>query len=152
MVVQHKLSLFNAGSILFILPLSLSLPLYFPVLYPAFIMGRFKPVEAIKNKINTSKVGSVSLRRVLVVLQFAFSQIFIIATIIAISQMNFIRKADLGFNKDATLVVYMNADSVSRSRHDAFRDALKARSDVKEVSFAFDAPSSDNSLGQQFCF
>jgi putative ABC transport system permease protein len=121
-------------------------------IYPAFIMGRFKPVEAIKNKINTSKVGSVSLRRVLVVMQFAFSQIFIIATIIAISQMNFIRNNELGFSKEATLTVFMNGDSTSRSRHDAFKDALKARSDVKEVSYSFDAPSSENSWSSNFAF
>lgn len=151
MVVQNKLGLFNTGSIIFILAITV-ITIILSGIYPAFIMGRFKPVEAIKNKINTSKVGSVSLRRVLVVLQFAFSQILIIATIIAISQMNFIRKNDLGFNKETTLIVYMNADSASRSRHDAFRDALQARSDVKLISFAFDPPSSDNSWTSNFAF
>jgi len=151
MVVQDKLSIFNTGSFLFILVITLG-TIILSALYPAFIMGRFKPVEAIKNKINTSKVGSVSLRRVLVILQFAFSQIFIIATIIAISQMSFIRKSDLGFNKDALLIVNMNFDSVSRSRHDAFRDALMARSDIKNVSFAFDAPSTQNTWDGNFAF
>lgn len=151
MVVQHKLSLFNTGSVLFIVA-AVFITIVLSGFYPAFIMGRFKPVDAIKNKINTSKVGSVSLRRVLVVMQFAFSQILIIATIIAVGQMDFIRKSDLGFNKDATLVVYLNSDSVSRSRHDAFRDALKSRSDVKNVSFAFDPPSSDNSWNSNFAF
>ncbi len=151
MVVQSELSLFNAGTLLFIITITF-ITIILSGLYPAFIMGRFKPVEAIKNKINTSKVGSVSLRRVLVVLQFAFSQIFIIATVIAISQMNFIRNADLGFNKDAVLLLSMNSDSISRSRHDAFKDALLARSDVKQVSFGFDAPSSDNSWNSNFAF
>lgn len=151
MVVQEKLSLFNGGSMLFILIITL-VTIILSGIYPAFIMGRFKPVEAIKNKINTSKVGSVSLRRVLVVMQFAFSQILIIATIIAISQMNFIRKADLGFNKDALLVLYINSDSVSRMRHDAFKNELMARSDVKQLSFSADPPSSDNSWGSNFAF
>ena len=151
MMVQHKLSLFSTGSVLFILLITI-VTIILSGIYPAMIMGRFKPVEAIKNKINTSKVGSVSLRRVLVVLQFAFSQILIIATIIAVGQMNFIRQSDLGFNKDATLVVYLNSDSVSRSRHSAFKDALKSRSDVKDVSFAFDPPGSDNSWDSNFAF
>lgn len=151
MVVQDKLKLLSTGSILFMVAITLA-TIFLSGIYPAFILGRFKPVEAIKNKINTSKVGSVSLRRVLVVLQFAFSQIFIIATIVAISQMNFIRNNDLGFNKDAVLMVYMNSDSVSRMRHDAFRDALQARNDVKQVSFAFAAPSSDNSWTSNFAF
>jgi putative ABC transport system permease protein len=151
MVVQHQLSLFSTGSMVFLLAVVV-ITIILSGMYPAFIMGRFKPVDAIKNKISTSKVGSVSLRRVLVVLQFAFSQILIIAVIVAVSQMNFIRNSDLGFNKDATLVVYMNSDSVSRMRHDVFRDALLARSDVKDISFAFDAPSSDNSWQSNFAF
>ncbi len=151
MVVQSSLHLFNAGSIGFILAITL-VTIILSGIYPAFIMGRFKPVEAIKNKINTSKVGSVSLRRVLVILQFAFSQIFIIATIIAISQMEFIKKADLGFNKEATLMLTMNADSITSSRHDAFKDALIARSDVKDMSYGFDGPSSDNSWNSNFAY
>ncbi|MBL0355879.1 MAG: ABC transporter permease [Chitinophagaceae bacterium] len=151
MVVQSKLSLFNAGSLLFIFVI-IAVTILLSGVYPAFIMGRFKPVEAIKNKITTSKVGSVSLRRVLVVLQFAFSQIFIIATIIAITQMNFIKSADLGFNKESVLLLTMNSDSVTGSRHEAFKDALMSRSDVKHVCFGFDAPSSDNSWQSNFAF
>ena len=74
------------------------------------MLSRFKPIEAIKNKINTSRVGSKSLRRLLVVLQFSL-QILIIATIIAISQMNYIKNADLGFNKNAVLILNGNSDS-----------------------------------------
>lgn len=151
MVVQNQLHLFSASGILFILSIIL-VTILLSGIYPALVMGRFKPVEAIKNKINTSRVGSVPLRRVLVVLQFAFSQILIIATIIAVSQMNFIKNSNLGFNKDATLIVYMNADSTTRMRHDVLRDALKARSDVKELSFGFDAPSSQNVWSSDFAF
>ena len=150
-VVQSRIDLLNRGSILFILSIMI-VTVFLSGLYPAFVMSRFKPVEAIKNKINSSKVGSISLRRTLVVLQFAFSQMLIIATIIAISQMNFIMTADLGFNKDALLVINGNVDSLAISRHQAFKDALLARSDVRSVSFSFDAPSSDNSWNSNFAF
>jgi putative ABC transport system permease protein len=151
MVVQARLSLFNPASTLFIVAITICTILLSSV-YPAFIMGRFNPIEAIKNQINTSKVGSISLRRVLVVLQFAFSQIFIIATIIAVSQMSFIRQADLGFNKESVLMLNINSDSTTWLRHDAFRNALLARNDVKQVSFGFDAPTSENSWQANFAF
>ncbi|MDX2048010.1 MAG: ABC transporter permease [Chitinophagaceae bacterium] len=151
MVVQNTLNLFNSGSIFFIIAITLA-TIFLSGIYPAFVMGRFKPVEAIKNKINTAKVGSIGLRRVLVVLQFAFSQILIIATIITISQMSFIKNADLGFNKEAVLMIPMNSDSATRTRMQPFKDALMARSDVKQVSFSFDAPSSDNSWQANFAF
>lgn len=151
MVVQSTLRLFNTGSVLFMLAAMLA-TVFLSGFYPAFVMGRFKPVEAIKNKISTTRVGSISLRRILVVLQFSFSQIFIIATIVAVSQMNFIRNADLGFVKESVLTVTINSDSSSMARHPAFKDELLARSDVKQVSFSFDAPSSDNSWQNNFSF
>jgi ABC-type antimicrobial peptide transport system permease subunit len=146
MVVQNRLDLFNSGSILFMAVVFL-LTVFLTGVYPAFVMGRFNPVDAIKNKINTSRLGGISLRRVLVVLQFAFSQIFIIATIISASQMNFIRNADLGFNKSSVLLV-----PVEKEGHDAFRNELLKLPDVKNVSFSFDAPSSGNSWEMNFAF
>ncbi|MBI2731618.1 MAG: ABC transporter permease [Sphingobacteriales bacterium] len=148
---QGTLSLFNTGSIVFILLITL-VTILLSGIYPAFIMGKFKPVEAIKSKINTTKVGSISLRRALVVLQFSFSQIFIIATIIAVSQMNFIRTADLGFNKESVLMLQMNSDSITHSRIKVFKEELLSRSDVKLVSFGLDAPSSGNSWQSNFAF
>lgn len=150
-VVQGEISLFNAGSVLFIIAVTVATTIL-SGLYPAIIMSHFKPIEAIKNRISSSKVGSISLRRILVVLQFAFSQMLIIATIIAISQMNFIKTADLGFNKDAILIVHGNADSIGLARQEAFKDALRARSDVKSVAYSFDAPSSGNSWNSNFAF
>jgi putative ABC transport system permease protein len=149
--VQTELKLFNTGSLLFVF-LTGIVTILLSGLYPSLVMSRFKPIEAIKNKINTSRVGSISLRRALVVLQFAFSQILIIATIIAINQMDFIKSVDLGFNKDAILILQGNTDSVSRARLQPFREALLQRSDVKLASFSFDAPSSENSWGSNFAF
>lgn len=151
MVVQDRLNLFNPGVGLFLI-LSVVVTAFLSGMYPAFIMGRFKPVEAIKNRISTTKLGSVSLRRVLVVLQFAFSQILIIATILAVSQMSYIQKADLGFNKESILLLSGNADSVFHSRREALKAELVRRSDVKSLSFSFDAPSSDNSWQSNFAF
>jgi putative ABC transport system permease protein len=151
MDVQTRLNLLNTGSLSFII-ITIITTTILSASYPAFVMGRFRPVEAIKNRINTMRVGSVSLRRVLVVLQFAFSQVLIIATIIAIGQMNFIRNADLGFNKESVLNIGINSDSASLARHTALKNDLVIRSDVKMVSFGFDAPSSDNSWTSNFAF
>lgn len=150
-VVQAPLSIINSGSILFIVAIALVV-IFLSGLYPAFMLSRFKPVEAIKNKINAAKAGGISLRRALVVVQFAFSQMLIIATIIVISQMSFVKNADLGYNKEAVLLVSGNGDSASRSKYPAFKNELLARSDVKSVSMSFDAPSSGNSWQSNFAF
>ena len=148
---QNPIALLNTGSILFLLAVMLVVTMLSGG-YPAFILSRFKPVEAIKNKINAAKVGSISLRRSLVVLQFAFSQILIICTVIAISQMNFINNADLGYNKEALLMVHASTDSIVLARQQAFKNALLSNKDVQDVSFSFDAPSSENSWQSNFAF
>ena len=149
--IQQELPLFNTGSLLF-LAVALLATTILAGSYPSMIMSGFKPVEAIKNKINNTRVGGLSLRRVLVVLQFAFSQLLIIATIIAVAQMNFIRKADIGFDKEAVLLIHGNNDSASLARQTAFRADLLRLPAVKNVSFTFDPPSSLNSWTTNFAF
>ncbi len=151
MAVQESLHLWSPGSMLFLLAIVLITTLL-SGLYPAFVMGKFQPVEAIKNKINTSRVGSISLRRILVVLQFAFSQMLVIATIVVVAQMNYIKKTDLGFNKEAVLLLNGNTDSATLARLQPFREALLSRADVAAVSNSFDAPSSGNSWQSNFAF
>lgn len=150
-VVEASLSVLNSGSILFILTAAI-LVTVLSGLYPAFMLSRFKPVEAIKNKINSAKAGGISLRRALVVIQFTFSQMLVIATIVVISQMNFIKNADLGYNKEAILLVTGNNDSASLAKYASFKNELLARSDVKSVAMSFDAPSSENSWQTNFAF
>lgn len=149
--IQEKLPLLQPDVVVFLLAILLTTVLL-SGLYPAFFLSRFNPVEAIKNKIHTNSIAGLSLRRVLVVLQFSFSQLLVIATIIAVSQMNFIRQADLGFNKESTLLLSGNMDSVSIARHNGFKAALQQLPEVKNVSFSMDAPSSDNNWTMNFAF
>lgn len=150
-VVQERLDLFNTGSILFILGVAVTTILLSGI-YPAFILSRFKPVEAIKNKISARQIGGISLRRVLVVMQFSFSQLLIIATIIAVSQMNFIRTTDLGINKDAVLILNGNTDSSTLVRQPAFKNELLKIPGVQSVSYAYSAPVSDDIWVTDFSF
>ncbi len=149
--IQEPLRLINTGSLVFLL-VTVVLTTLLSASYPSIVISRFRPVEAIKNKISSSSIGGLSLRRVLVVLQFAFSQLLIIATIIAVSQMNYVRNADLGLNKDAVLLLSGNSDSAFLARTTAFRQRLQAIPGVKTVSFAMDAPSSGNSWTTNFAF
>lgn len=149
--IEEDLSLFDLQSVLFLL-CTLVLVTLLAGVYPSLILSGFKPVLALKNKINSATVGGISLRRSLVVLQFAISQVLIICTIIAVSQMNFIRTADLGFNKEAVLILQGNSDSTILNRLPAFKNQLLQIPGVKEVSFASDMPSSGNNQGTNFAF
>jgi len=149
--VPESLSLFTWTNIIFIIAIGLVIT-FFSGFYPSLILSGFRPALALKNKITSASVGGISLRRGLVILQFAISQVLIIGTIVAVSQMNYVRHADLGFNKDAIYVLRGNTDSLSLSRQAAFKDDLLRIPGVQTVSFNSDVPSSDNNWGTNFGF
>ncbi|MGI8952367.1 MAG: ABC transporter permease [Chitinophagaceae bacterium] len=149
--IQESPNFFNLQTILFVVVLTIIIT-FFAGLYPALILSGFNPALALKNKMTSATVGGISLRRGLVVLQFAISQILIIGTIIAISQMNFVRDADLGFNKERVFLINASGDSVVQSRQDAFKQKLLQLPGVQSVSFNGDAPSSDNNWSNNFAF
>lgn len=71
--------------------------------YPAFVLSSFDPVRVLKG--GADKVGSkFSLRKVLVVFQFASSLILIAGTFTIYRQVNFMRTQDKGLAMDQMLI------------------------------------------------
>ncbi len=95
-------------------------------------------------------IGGISLRRGLVVFQFAIAHILIIGMILVVSQMNFFRNASLGFDKAAIINVPLINDSVSLTKLDFVRDQLLSNPNIQQVSFSFGSPSSDNNWNSDF--
>src|SRR5690606_7196853 len=121
-------------------------------IYPALIVSGYKPVLALKNKMSSANIAGISLRRGLVITQFTISQVLIIGTIVAVSQMNYVSKADLGFDKEAVLTMSANADSSVIPRLPAFKQELLNITGVQAVSFSSDVPSSENTWSSNFAF
>jgi len=149
--ITETISLFSWQTVIYLTILFIIVTLM-AGLYPALVVSGFSPILALKNKINSASVGGISLRRSLVVLQFAISQVLIVGTLIAISQMNFIQNANLGLDKEGILVVRGNGDSTQLSRMDIFKSELKKNRSIVEVSQCTDVPSSDNGWGTNFAF
>lgn len=149
--VPAGISLINANSIIFLVTILVLVTILSGV-YPALVVSGFTPALALKSKINAASIGGISLRRVLVVTQFSISQVLIIGTIVAVSQMNFVRNADLGFNKEAILVIPSYADSALLSRIKPLKQELMKTPGVVNVSMSSDVPSSDNNWASNFYF
>ena len=149
--VPDTIGLFNPGILLCLACVICAVVLLSGV-YPALIVAGFKPIQALKNKINSTSAGGISLRRVLVVTQFAISQLLIIGTAIAVKQMDFVNNADLGFNKEAILAVPCPNDSVGLTRLKSFKQQALTLPGVKAASFSSDVPSSAHNNSSNFFF
>lgn len=125
-------------------------------LYPAFVVSGFKPAVALKNQINNRNASGYALRRALVIVQFSISQLFIIGTIVIVNQMNYFDKKDLGFAKDAILVVPIpepeNRTEVQNgnSKMRTLREEISRLAGVEKVSLSSAPPSSQNVSGTNF--
>ena len=107
-------------------------------IYPAIFMSSFLPVKVLKGIIKTGS-GVVSFRKVLVVLQFSISIILIVATTVVYRQLQYIQKADLGFNKDAVLT--MGYVGQLHPQYDAFKADLLKNAAIKEIGRSSRIPS-----------
>jgi len=143
--------IFNPWLVLFIFTTTISVTIL-SGLYPAIILSGFNPITALKSKITSKMVGGISMRRVLVVLQFAIAQILIIGMLIVVSQMNFFRNASLGFDKAAIINVPLPGDSLSKTKVDYMHNRLLANNNIISASFSFGSPSSDGNWNSDFKF
>jgi len=109
--------------------------------YPAFVLSRFRPVEVLKGKMVSTKEGS-SLRKALVVFQFAASLFLLIGTLTVYQQIQFMRKQSLGLNIDKTLVVVppIVTDSTYLGQMTAFKQNLLKYPSIKSVAAASTIP------------
>jgi len=106
-------------------------------LYPSLYLTSFLPVEVLKGKI-ASGMGNSMLRGTLVVIQFTISIAMLIGTVIVVQQMQFIRHADLGFNKENTLTI--NYAEKLGEHIKGFRDEVANLPGVISSSIGQDVP------------
>lgn len=108
--------------------------------YPGLVIARFQPIQALKSKLSQKDIGGFSLRRILVVTQFAISQVMIIGAIIVISQLRYSQSTDLGFNKNAIIMFPMPKND--KATISAMQTKLKEISGIEKVSFCYAPPAS----------
>jgi putative ABC transport system permease protein len=119
--------------------------------YPAVILSRFQPVKALKGKMSQQRIGGFNTRRLLIVAQFVISQVLIIGTIVVMNQMKFTQQSDLGFVKDAIVMINMGSDS-TYTKSSALKNEILRLPGVESVSRCFTAPASEDDWGNNIRF
>jgi putative ABC transport system permease protein len=116
-------------------------------IYPAFYLSSFQPAKVLRGSLHNS-LSALSVRRVLVVLQYSISVVLIISAILISRQMLFLRSVDMGFAKDGQLVVPLPS-RLARSIYPALKLELEKNSRILSVGASayypgISNPSSDN--------
>ena len=117
--------------------------------YPGLILARFQPVVALKGRISNQNIGGFNTRRALIVTQFAISQALIIGVIVIASQMRYATQSDLGFTKEAVVMLPIASGSEAQTIN-TLKERFSKLSNVNQVSLCRAAPASDNNWTTSF--
>jgi putative ABC transport system permease protein len=99
--------------------------------YPAFYLSTFRPINALKGGFKTTH-NLVSVRKILVVLQFSFAITFIICTIIIYKQISYGSKRDPGYIRDHLAFVYVKG--AMNKKYDLIKSDLLKSAAVTSVT------------------
>nr|WP_273568238.1 FtsX-like permease family protein [Maribacter sp. Hal144] len=110
--------------------------------YPAMVLSAFKPVQALKNKVEVQKGTKFSTRKSLVTFQFVMVQLFVIAAIILAFQMDHIKNSSLGFEREAVVIT----EAPDQEKLEVYRNKLLTDGGISKVSFGSGPPMAVNGL------
>ncbi|RAJ20669.1 ABC transporter permease [Pedobacter cryoconitis] len=78
--------------------------------YPAFYLSSFNPVQILRKKGGKSQGQLISLRQLLVIGQFSFAVILIIATTVIYEQIQYIKNRPVGYKVDELVEMEQDGD------------------------------------------
>jgi putative ABC transport system permease protein len=116
--------------------------------FPAIYLSGLRPNLILKG--STLQSNRSPLRQSLVVLQFVMAGILVFCATVAYFQQSYMRKADLGFDRENILSISMG--EVSRSNRESLTNAYKQFSFVESVLGSSARPGVDAGWGPQFYY
>ncbi|WP_039913014.1 ABC transporter permease [Cellvibrio mixtus] len=110
--------------------------------YPAFYLSKFQPSEVFRN---LGKAGSASssVRNGLIIVQFSIAIVVSIYTVFIFQQMSFIKKIDLGFEKENILVLSNLGWTEIKPNYERLKNELLKNPEVISVSGSMTVPGKE---------
>ncbi len=113
--------------------------------YPAFYLSGFRPARSLKGARAAGATGAATLRKGLVVFQFAITIILVIGTAVVFSQLNYLQNERLGFDKEHVVLVPLRALD-NQFNHASLKEAWKQLPDVQHVTASSGMPGLNTGL------
>jgi putative ABC transport system permease protein len=106
--------------------------------HPAFYLSSFQPVKTLKGVFDSAR-NKKKFRNTLVVLQFVISVTLIICTLLIRNQLRYIKKVELGYNKENMLIIPLTEQSL-RTNTEEFRSSLLSLPGIVQAAASSDVP------------
>ena len=110
--------------------------------YPAVFLSSYQPVSVMKGITRMGTRSGSYLRKILVILQFSISIGLIICTTVILSQLDYIRNKNLGFDKKHLIDVVMQGEL--KNRYDLIKSELLQNQNVLSVAKTSARPNFGN--------
>ena len=108
--------------------------------YPALLLSSFKPIDIIRGILKSGSSRSSRFRNILVLIQFIISVILIVCSMIIFYQLEYIRTANIGFQKDH--IIYGIAEESIRNNFQPFKEEIAKNPNITDVYALGDIPIS----------
>ena len=108
-------------------------------MFPAIVLGSFKPLEVLKGKFSHSTRGVV-MRKALVTIQFAIAIFLLIQTFTANRQLTFMLNKDLGMNTEKVVVIPAPPPEAQKQTISDFKSNLLSRAAFTNVGLSSTVP------------
>lgn len=102
-------------------------------IYPAWFLSGFRAIAVLKGKFNPSGEG-IPLRKALVVFQFTLSIALIAGTTIVYTQLKYLNRHDLGFQKDQMVILDFEGDEKVQRTIETVKKAIADQPGVVSVA------------------
>jgi putative ABC transport system permease protein len=109
-------------------------------IYPAFFLSGFRTADVLKGRLNFAS-NTFSLRRALIVLQFAIATFLLAGTLVIRQQLEFMASQDLGFEKHQRVVI--DVRDIPAENLEALRQRFIQDPAISTASFSSTPPGSE---------